>query len=209
MNIYFPSCNFTARHPDSAKQARAYFKERMKVAGCCKFDRNEYTDEDQGYVLCQACREILSPKINIKSIWEYIDDDEDFVFPDYHGQKMIIQDCWRDRDQKDVHIAVRNLLKKLNIEAVEIEASKEKANFCGNIHLEVENEELLERMKQYPDTPISKLPEGLQADLFKDYVSHYPGSYPIICTCNSCLLGVQTGGGDGIHLLELIFPATN
>ena len=43
MDIFFPSCNFTKASPKTAKMIRDYFKERMSVAGCCLYDKKEYT----------------------------------------------------------------------------------------------------------------------------------------------------------------------
>ena len=37
--IYFPSCNFTKASPQAAKKLRAYLKEKMPVAGCCRIDK--------------------------------------------------------------------------------------------------------------------------------------------------------------------------
>ena len=68
MQIFFPSCNFTKASPQTAKNVRDYFKERMPVAGCCLYDKKEYTDQDVGLVLCQACRGQLESKIQIKTI---------------------------------------------------------------------------------------------------------------------------------------------
>ena len=41
--IYFPSCNFTKASPEAAKRIRAYLKQRMPVAGCCRIDKLAYT----------------------------------------------------------------------------------------------------------------------------------------------------------------------
>lgn len=33
-------------------------------------------------------------KASIEFLWQVIDRDPDFKFPDYHGEKMTLQDCW-------------------------------------------------------------------------------------------------------------------
>ena len=43
--LYFPSCNFTKDSPEAAKKIRAYLKERMPIAGCCRADKLEYPPE--------------------------------------------------------------------------------------------------------------------------------------------------------------------
>ena len=70
MDIFFPSCNFTKASPKTAKMIRDYFKERMSVAGCCLYDKKEYTSNDTALVLCQACRGQLESKINTKIFQE-------------------------------------------------------------------------------------------------------------------------------------------
>ena len=60
--IYFPSCNFTKASPQAAKKLRAYLKEKMPVAGCCRLDKTPYPAGDTALYFCQACRETLEQK---------------------------------------------------------------------------------------------------------------------------------------------------
>ena len=48
----------------------------------------------------------------IEFVWEIIDRDSDFPFPDYHGEKMTIQDCWRACEKRKVQDAIRSLNEK-------------------------------------------------------------------------------------------------
>ena len=68
---------------------------------------------------------------DIKFLWQVIDEDDDFEFPDYHGEKMTIQDCWIAFEKKEVQDTVRSLLKKMNITVVELEENYGKTKFCG------------------------------------------------------------------------------
>lgn len=204
MNIFFPSCNFTKASPKTAKIVRDYFKERMPVAGCCFYDKKEYTQEDVGLVLCQACRQQISSKIKTKTIWEYFDEDETFVFPNYNHQKMNLQDCFRDKDHPEVHKAVRSLLKKMNIDVIEIEDNKENSTFCGNLHFYPKDKKSLDLLNQFPDTKISKLPEEIQIQLMENYCQQFDLNYPVIVDCNRCLKGVTMGKAKGVHLLDLL-----
>mgnify|MGYP002514278845 CR=1 FL=1 len=158
------------------------------------------SSEDVGLVLCQACRQQLQPKIRVKTIWEYIDEDKDFIFPDYHHQKMYIQDCFRDKDHPEVHQAVRNLCKKMNIDLVEIKDNKENSTYCGTLHF-TSSHPILE---MHPDTKLSKLPEELQIQVMSDYCSQFSEDYPIIVDCNRCLRGIKMANKTGVHLLNLI-----
>lgn len=204
MYIYFPSCNFTKASPQTAKKTRTFFQERMSVAGCCLYDKKTYQSEDIALVLCQACRSQLESKIKTKSIWEYFDEDPTFVYPDYKHQKMYLQDCFRDKEHPEIHQAVRNLLIKMNIDVIEIANNKENANFCGTLHFETTNPSILNLINQYPDTKISKLPEDVQIALMKDYTQQFQEDIPVIVDCNRCLKGIQMGGKEAVHLLNLI-----
>ena len=130
MYIYYPSCNFAVMHRKTAKKVKEYFEKRMPVAKCCKIDQSKLEKEDIGLYVCQACRKQIEDKVQTMSLWEYFDQLDDFSFPDYHGQKMYLQDCYRDRKHPEVHQAVRSLLKKMNIEVIEIEKNKENSIFC-------------------------------------------------------------------------------
>ena len=112
MLYYQPSCSFNAMDPVSAKTLVQYARSKeMKIRGCCHFDKNILTEEDTAVYFCQACREFMEQQgFHTKSFWEVLDEDSEFVLPDYFGMKFVIQDCWRDRKHPEIHQAVRSLL---------------------------------------------------------------------------------------------------
>ena len=91
------------------------------------------TSEDTALVVCNNCAAIIeeNTQADIQFLWQVIDNDPDFQFPDYHGEKMTIQDCWVSFEKRYVQDTVRSLLKKMNIEAVELSENYEKTKFCG------------------------------------------------------------------------------
>lgn len=99
--IYFPSCNFTKASPEAAKRIRAYLKQRMPVAGCCRIDKLAYTKSSTALYLCQACRETIEKRMpntfTLQNLFAYLVEDPDFAWPDYSGLTATVQDCWRDR----------------------------------------------------------------------------------------------------------------
>lgn len=208
MYTYYPSCNFAIASPAAAKKARAYFKERMPVGPCCRVDKKEFGPDDTALIVCQACREVLSQKGHVQSIWEYLLTDENFVFPNYQGINIVLQDCYRDKDHPEVHLAVREVLKKMNIHVLEAPLNKENSNFCGTLHYTTTNPQLLNELTQYPDTKISKLPEDLQIKLMQEHVASLPKAKYIVCDCNRCAKGITMGGGHAVHLLELVMGTT-
>lgn len=194
MYIYYPSCNFAAMHPQTAKKVKDFLKENMEIAKCCKIDQREFKEDDIGVYVCQACREQIKDKVQTMSLWEYLDQLDDFEFPDYHGKKMYLQDCYRDRKHPEVHQAVRSLLKKMNIEVLEIENNKENSIFCGTLHYE---------NKDLEDKHLSHYSKEIQEKYMKDYVKQFH-NIPVVCTCNRCLKGMFMGEGKEIHLLNLV-----
>ena len=92
MYIYYPSCNFSAASPATAKKVKAYFEKQMPVAGCCRVDKREISPADIALYICQACRETLEDKVKTQSMWEYLDALKDFNFPNLNGQKFYVQE---------------------------------------------------------------------------------------------------------------------
>ena len=190
MYIYYPSCNFATMHLQTAKKVRDYFEKQMPIARCCKIDKR-----DIGLYVCQACRKQIENQVKTMSVWEYFDQLDNFDFPDYHGQKMYLQDCFRDRNHPEVHQAVRNLLKTMNIEVIETKNNKDNSIFCGTLHYE---------SKELDDTHLSHYPKDVQEKYMQEYVQQFDNK-KIICVCNRCLKGILLGKGNGVHLLELLF----
>ena len=195
MYIYYPSCDFATMHLQTAKKVRDYFEKQMPIARCCKIDKREFEKGDIGLYVCQACRKQIENQVKTMSVWEYFDQLDNFDFPDYHGQKMYLQDCFRDRNHPEVHQAVRNLLKKMNIEVIEMKNNKDNSIFCGTLHYE---------SKALDDTHLSHYPKDVQEKYMQEYVQQFDNK-KIICVCNRCLKGILLGKGNGVHLLELLF----
>ena len=151
--------------------------------------------------ICQACRETLEDKVKTQSMWEYLDALKDFNFPNLNGQKFYVQDCWRDRNHPEIHEAVRSLLKKMHAEVIEIEHNREKSIFCGNLHYETDDP----RLKNYPNTPLYKLPEDLQTSLMQHYAAQFDPKIPVLCYCNRCYECLRMGGATAVHLLDIAF----
>ncbi len=208
MYRYFPSCNFNIASPKSSKALRMFLKERMPVAGCCRFDKTVFEKNDKAIIVCQACRDILSDKVDIVSLYEYLDLDDSFEWPNYQGIKMNLQDCFRDRNYPKVHEAVRHILNKMHIEVAEIEHNQGQADFCGTLHYEPKSDALKEVLKAYPNVKISKLPIEIQEALMQEHVALYECEY-VIVDCNRCKKGVELGGGKAVHLIDLIFGNTD
>lgn len=132
---YFPSCKVTAYFKEASKKARSYVNQRYGITpiGCCRPNHKKLTSKDTAIVVCNNCAAIIeeNTEASIQFLWQIIDQDSSFPFPDYHGEKMTIQDCWICFEKRYVQDAVRSLLHKMNIDVVELEENFEKTKFCG------------------------------------------------------------------------------
>ena len=80
---------------------------------------------------CSAIFEERHPEIFRESIRELILSDENFPYPDYHGEAITIQDCWRSKENFAEQEAVRELLRRMNFKVVELSENHVQAKSCG------------------------------------------------------------------------------
>ena len=212
--IFLPSCNTKVKHAHASSQLRKYLeaKEQVKTVGCCKVFCKEAKKGDTAVVICSNCAAILeesSTVENIQFVWEIINKDSEFPFPDYHGEKMTIQDCWRSYEKRNMQDTIRSLMKKMNIEVVELEENYEKTKFCGSDLLEpcTESEKKFAPQRYVVDgatmyKPLSTLEQ-------QEYLQKHCKAITtekVVCYCTSCFSGINRGGKQAIHLIDLLFP---
>lgn len=203
MNIYFPSCNFTKASPAAAQKLRAYMREKMPAAGCCRTDKTPFRADDTAIYFCQACREVMEGRMQTESLWVFFDRDEALPLPDYTGLRVYLQDCWRDRAHPEIHAAVRSLLQKMHVEIAELAKNRENADFCGNLHAEPKSPALLERVRAEGERPLYELPPELQTAVMREQAA-LCGETLAVAYCNRCVRGLLDGGANAVHLLELV-----
>ena len=201
MLYYQPSCSFNEMDPVSAKCLREYAVEKgMKIRICCHFDKNLLGEEDTAIYFCQACREFMEKQgFHTKSLWEILDEDQKFVFPDYSGMHFVIQDCWRDREHPEIHRAVRSLLDKMHIAYTELPLSREHSDYCGTLHFET--------VQYKDDIPsfdhLSHNGKEMCRKLMEEKAAQLNG-IPVITCCARCYKGFIEGGAHPVHLMTLI-----
>ena len=235
---YIASCVFTSKFPELSGRIQDYVSQRwnFQIVRCCvpKYKLQEFTDKmpegrfrkawadlpDSGrfesgdcvYSLCHNCNNIIEemhPGVSVHSLWELIDRDARFCFPDHTGSKVTLQDCWRAKNRADEQKAVRNLLGKMNIQYTEAPNNHEKTDFCGNSLYRPQpprNPKLAP--KHYVDgTEGLFLPHTLdeQNKIMREYCKRYTTD-TVVCYCHYCLEGLINGGKDGRHLADLLFP---
>lgn len=118
------------------------------------------------------------------SLWEILDSIELLPLPQYHGLNVSVHDSCSYRRRPEVHDAVRSLLKKMNIEIIESEFSRENSQCCGdNFYGLVPNEKVIEMQKRR--------------------AAQFPCD-KVVCTCIGCVKSLATGGKKPLYLVDLV-----
>lgn len=122
--------------------------------------------------------------INTISLWEILDSIPELELPRYEGLTVSIHDSCSFRQKPQVHQAVRNLLRKMNIEIVESEFSGTKSVCCGdNLYSKVP----LEDIKEFQKKRAAQMP-----------------CQDVVVYCVSCIKSMTVGGKTAHHMVDLI-----
>ncbi len=191
MSILFaPGCALSIYNRELVIKTNELLKEQLGhviLSDSCCLDDPEMPC-DTIITACPGCdkkfRELF-PNKKVVSLWEVLCSFEQFLFPDYGGVSMTIQDACPVRDRTKLHDAVRLLLKKMNITVTEDTRNKEKVSCCGDKYYgRIPDDEVLLRMKKRAD----EMPEEA-----------------IVVYCVSCVKAFTLGGKTPKYLLELCF----
>lgn len=235
--FYIASCVFTSKFPELSLRIQNYVRKRFgfTIVRCCvsKYKIREFAEKmpegklrecwcslpdsgmfsegDKVYSLCHNCNNIIEemhPGVDVHSLWELIDSDPGFSFPDHLGLKAYVQDCWRSRDRKDEQNAVRSILSKMNIEALEIPENRDQTEFCGASLYRAQpprNPKLAP--KHYVEGAEGKFiphsPEE-QEEIMREYCRQFSNN-KVVCYCHYCYEGLQMGGANVSHLAQMLF----
>ena len=235
---YIASCVFTSQFPELSYRIQDYIRKRwnFQIVRCCvpKYKLQEFTDRmpegelrehwsdlpdsrcfvegNNVYSLCHNCDNIIEethPGVSVHSLWELIDQDERFSFPDYSGLSVTVQDCWRAKDRTDEQNAVRSLLRKMNIQYIEAPEHRDKTEFCGmSLYRPQPPRNPKLAPKHYIEQAVGKfIPRSLeeQVQLMRDYCRQFK-TKTVVCYCHYCLEGLLAGSVDGKHIAQLLFP---
>jgi hypothetical protein len=236
-DYYIASCVFTSKFPALSLKIQEYVRARFgfEVVRCCvpKYKLAEFAEKmpegmlrdswcglpdsgdfkagDRVWSLCHNCNNIIDEVhegVEARSLWELLDSDGSFVYPDLKGAKVYVQDCWRSRDRKGEQYAVRSILTRINAEILELPENREKADFCGaSLYRPQPPRNPKLAPKHYVEGAAGKFvphtPEE-QERLMLEYCSRFGGE-KVVCYCHYCLEGLLMGGADAVHLAELLF----
>lgn len=135
--VYFPGCKYTIHSRVNSRKIRQYLirQHGIRQTGCCSTGLDTLREEDIAVYTCPTCSAFIqeyTPKNRSLSIWEILENDDAFPWPDYSGDTVTVQDCWRSFDNRPMQDAVRHILGLMNVETVEIAKNFEKTDFCGS-----------------------------------------------------------------------------
>ena len=136
--LFAPGCALMNYKPELISNLSRFLSRAGIIDGvhtaCCKSDRR-LSEDACLIVCCPGCShrfEALYPDSRVISLWKVLDD-TDFPFPDYRGARMSIHDACRarGRSSKEMQLSARQLCRRMNIELVEPEATRDGAECCG------------------------------------------------------------------------------
>ncbi len=212
---FFPGCKVKARYPEASEWladqvlARGYADE---IAGCCRTDHQALASDDTAVCICNSCMAMIDEDADngaMENVWVLIDNDPGFPLPSYEGRRMAVQDCGRAYDRADVQDAVRSLMRKMGIEAVELPDAREESRFCGQSFLKaVPKQDAGFAPRRYVEdaarrgifTPLG--PDAMQARL-EEHAAAIPTD-EVCCYCSACDVGLEAGGKDAVNMIELV-----
>lgn len=214
--VFYPGCKYMKRYPEASMKLRKAVMERGwadKLGGCCRKTKQTLNPEDQVLVVCNNCWAMIeesSKAENIVSVWELIDQDPTFPLPDYGGKKMAVQDCGRAHGRKEEQDAIRSLLKKMNIEVIELPDARDKSIYCGSVALsELAEEEAKWAPQRYAvDAKARGMFHPHSEEEIDQLLVEHAATIPtdeVVCYCTGCDIGLEKSGKMPVSMLELVF----
>ena len=212
MIYYEPSCKVRTAHPESSLKMQCYLRNKgIIVTGCCRPSQSFYKDGDTVLYNCTSCAIIVteaSPQVKSMSLYEYLLYDTSFPWPDFHGERITVQDCWRARLTPAVQLSVRKCMEKMNIEPVELESENfHRTIFDGPFNLM----HIAQRNLDIAPKTFSKLEDEISPitsqDEIKKRMAKQVAKYTTdrtVVYCSSCEKGIRMGGGNPVHIIELL-----
>lgn len=188
---YFnPGCGLSIYKPEMENKILKFLNENYGDVELHKICCHHDPKLEAGSLIINVCAgcdrrfRSLYDGISTVSIWEIIDGLDEFHYPDYKGLKVSVQDACPVREKPQVHQAVRNLLKKMNIDVVETKFHGIHSLCCGdnfypNLQVEIVNEKMKERANSMPCNDVCVY-------------------------CISCIKSMHIGGKKPRHLMDLL-----
>ena len=233
--FFVASCVFTEEYPELSRKVQKYISEKnLPIIRCCvanyKVEEFEsrmpdwYRDEWKNIKhfekfpagstmvsLCHNCAAIFEerhPEIFCQSLWELILKDENFVYPNHGGEKITVQDCWRSKENLAEQKAVREILRRMNFEIVELEENFGRTKFCGySLYQPQPARNAKLAPKRFLENAAGLFQEHTQEEkenLMREHCAQIE-TEKVVAYCHYCVRGLKLGGKKTFHLAELLF----
>lgn len=188
---YFnPGCALSIYKPESGKKMldmlNKYFGHVKLHSTCCHHEPKL----PHGSTIINNCAgcdrrfRSLYEGIQTISVWEVLDSIENLSLPNHTGMLVSVHDSCSYRQKPQVHAAVRNILRKMNIEIIDSEFSGTKSICCGD--------------NFYPLISIEKVLE-----FQKKRAAQMP-CQDVVVYCVSCIKSMAIGGKTPHHMVDLV-----
>ena len=125
-NLFFnPGCALSLYRPENVTELFKYLQSNYPQIQmhniCCRHDPGCQTALSLSMYVLVVTGDFstLYDGISTISLWEIIDNLNNFPFPNYHGMEVSVHDPCPVRNTLVVHKAVRGLLQKMNIKVIE------------------------------------------------------------------------------------------
>lgn len=192
---YFnPGCALSIYKPEMENKNLKFLNENYGEVELHKICCHHNPQLESGSMIINVCAgcdrrfRSLYDGISTISLWEVLDGLDSFQYPDYKGLKLSVHDACPVREKPQVHMAVRSLLKKMNIEVIETKYHGTRSICCGDdFYPKLPLEQIHERMKERADS------------MPCDEVCVY---------CVSCIKSMHIGGKTPRHLMDLLMGET-
>lgn len=189
--VFAPGCALMIYKPELAEKIHQFLNDRLHgvemLLTCCQHDPG-LPENSKVINVCPGCDKRFSKDykgVTTVSLWEVINENNFFVYPDYKGRKMSIIDACPTREVSIVQNSIRDLLIKMNIDLVEPKNTRKESTCCGDLY--------------YGSIPTVKVKEIMTEKALEMPVND------IVVHCVSCIVAVCNGGKKPQYVADLLF----
>ena len=189
--FFAPGCALMIYKPGLARKIHQLLNEKLGkvdlLTTCCKHDPHLPPDSKVINV-CPGCDKHFGKDfkgVSTISLWEVINENDFFVYPDYKERKMSIIDACPTREKDSLQDAIRNLLLKMKISLIEPKNTRRESTCCGDIYYGA-----------MPTTEVKRF--------MIEKSSEMPAN-EIVVHCVFCIMAVFNGRKNPKYLADLLF----
>ncbi len=181
-------CTLRAYKPNLISKMTEFLMDSGIIDGtyevCCKL--NHSIDENTSIIVCcPGCSHMFEiiPGVHVVSLWKVLLN-SNFPLPDYKYSKMTIHDSChaRERNSSEMQNSVRELCRRMNIELIEPEQTRDDTPCCGGC------------AKEYK-TRVKMANQRAESLPLKD----------VIVYCTGCTRSFSVSAARPHHMLDLLF----